>query len=170
MTSKDKNGFCIPYTVRDTAEKGRGVFANSLILKGTILWRHVRGQYAVYDEHTLTKYLAKLSHSDAVYELTHMFGVPEFPGFVIKVFDDGALLNHSQQPNVEMNRAKGDKKLPCNNMRDVQDALLDERFSLVAKQDLAAGEELTMDYNIGIEDPPYYDLLYEQYDISEPWL
>ena len=69
-----------------------------------------------------------------------------------------------------MNRAKGDKKLPCSNMRDVQDALLDERFSLVANQDLTAGEELTMDYNIGIEDPPYFDLLYEQYNISEPWL
>jgi hypothetical protein len=30
--------------------------------------------------------------------------------------------------------------------------------------------EITMDYNIGIEDPPYFDALYEHYDISEPWL
>lgn len=32
------------------------------------------------------------------------------------------------------------------------------------------GDELTMDYNIGIEEPPYYEVLCEQYDISEPWL
>ena len=37
-------------------------------------------------------------------------------------------------------------------------------------RDLKDGDELTMDYNIGIEDPPYYEVLCEQYEISEPWL
>ena len=54
-------------------------------------------------------------------------------------------------------------------MRGVEDALLDEWFSLIAKQDLEPGDKLTMNYNIGIEDPPYFDALYEHYDISEPW-
>ena len=174
MTSKDKSGFCIPYTVRDTADKGRGVFADSPVRKGTILWRHIRGQYAVHDEHSLTEYLAKLSRSDVVYELTHMFGLPEFPGFIIRVFDDGVLINHSQQANVAMNNTNEGNEMPFNtseqDVRGAEDALLDERFSLIAKQDLEAGDELTIDYNIGIEDPPYFDALYEHYDISEPWL
>ena len=49
-------------------------------------------------------------------------------------------------------------------------ALLKNRFALIASQDLKEGDELTMNYNIGIEDPPYYEVLCEQYDVSEPWL
>ena len=85
MASNDKNGFCVPYTVRDTPDKGRGVFADAPIRKGTILWRFVRGQYAVYDERSLKEFLAKLSRSDVIYELDHMFGAPEFPGYIIRV-------------------------------------------------------------------------------------
>jgi hypothetical protein len=174
MTSKNKSGFCIPYTVHDTADKGRGVFADSSIRKGSILWRHIRGQYAVYDEHSLTQYLAKQTRSDVIYELTHMFGLPEFPGFIIRVFDDGVLLNHSLQANVEMNNTNEVRKVSFNtapkDVQGVEDALLDARFSLIAKQDLQPDDELTMDYNIGIEDPPYFDALYEHYDILEPWL
>ncbi len=43
MTSNDNTGFCVPYTVRTTPDKGRGVFADAPIREGTILWRHVRG-------------------------------------------------------------------------------------------------------------------------------
>lgn len=28
-----------------------------------------------------------------------MFGLPEFPSYVIRVFDDGALIDHSRQPD-----------------------------------------------------------------------
>jgi hypothetical protein len=28
---------------------------------------------------------------------------------------------------------------------------------------------LTHDYNVGVEDPPYYDALCEQYEVSEAW-
>ena len=174
MTSKNNTGFCIPYTVRDTADKGRGVFADSPVCKGTILWRHIRGQYAVYDEQSLTEHLTKLSRSDVVYELTHMFGLPEFPGFIIRIFDDGVLINHSQQANVAMNNTNGVNEMPFNtatqDVQCVEDALLDGRFSLIATRDLKPGDELTMDYNTGIEDPPYYDVLCKQYDVSEPWL
>jgi len=174
MASTDNSGFCIPYTVRDTIDKGRGVFADTPVRKGGIIWRHVRGQYAVYDEHSLKRLLATLSHSDVVYELTHMFGLPEFPGFIIRVFDAGVLINHSHQPNVAINNTNGNNEMPFNtsakNVREVEDALMNERFSLVAARDLKPGEELTMDYNIGIEEPPYFDALYEQYEILEPWL
>ena len=174
MASNDKNGFCVPYTVCDTPDKGRGVFAEAPIPKGTILWRFVRGQYAVYDEHSLKKFLATLSRSEVVYELDHMFGSPEFPGYIIRVFDDGVLINHSRQPNVVVNSDSGGDEIPYNtsvkDVQDVEDALLNDRFALIAAQDLKAGDELTHDYNVGVEDPPYYDALREQYNMSDPWM
>jgi SET domain-containing protein len=174
MTGNGNSGFCVPYTVRDTPDKGRGVFAEAPIRKGTILWRHVRGQYTVYDERSLNELFATLSRTEVVYELEHMFGMPEFPGYVIKVFDDGELINHSRQPNVAMSSGAGKSEIPYNaspqNSQDVEDSLLNDRFTLIASQDLNVGDELTMDYNIGIEEPPYYDVLCEQYEISEPWL
>jgi SET domain-containing protein len=154
--------------------RGGGVFADAAIRKGTILWRHVRGQYAVYDECSLMELFNTMSRAEVVYQLEHMFGVPEFPGYVIRVFDDGVLINHSRQPNVAMNSGSGKNEIPYDtspqNSQDVEDGLLNKRFTLFASKDLKAGDELTMDYNIGIEEPPYYEALYEEYDISEPWL
>jgi hypothetical protein len=174
MTSNDETGFCVPYTVRDTPDKGRGVFADAQIRKGTILWRFVRGQYAVYDEPSLKEFLAKLSRTDVVYELEHMFGTPEFPGYIIRVFDDGALINHSRQPTVAVNNGSGEIEMPYNtspqDVQDVQDALLNDRFALISVQDLESGDELTHDYNSDVDDPPYYDALCEKYDVSWPWL
>jgi len=134
----------------------------------------VRGQYAVYDERALEERVANLSHSEAAYELEHMFGLPEFPGYVIRVFDDGVLINHSRQPTVAMNRGSGDAEVPYDtspqDARGVEEALLSDRFALIAARDLEAGDELTQDYNVGIEDPPYYDALCERYGVSWPWL
>jgi SET domain-containing protein len=175
MASNENTGFCVPYTVRVTPDKGQGVFADAPIRKGTILWRFVRGQYAVYDERSFKELLATLSRSDVIYELEHMFGTPEFPSYVIRVFDDGALINHSRQPNVSVNSEFGDDEIPFNSsaqgVEEVADALLNDRFALIAIKDLAIGDELTHDYDIGIEDPPpYFDALCEQYDLSWPWM
>jgi hypothetical protein len=174
MASNDNTGFCVPYTVRITPDKSRGVFADEPIRKGTILWRFVRGQYAVYDERSLKEFLAKLSRRAVVCELTHMFGTPEFPGYIIRVFDDGVLINHSRQPTVVVNSASGDDEIPYNSsvqdLQDLEDALLNDRFAMIASRDLKVGDELTHDYNIGVEDPSYYDALCEQYNVSEPWL
>jgi len=146
MASNENSGFCIPYTVRDTVDKGLGVFANAPIRKGTILWRHICGQYAVYDERSLKAFLEQLSHKDVVYELTHMFGLPELPGYVIRIFDDDVLINHSHQPNIAMNNVTGDKEITYNpstqNIQDVEDALLNDRFALIAIQDINVGGEL----------------------------
>ena len=174
MVSNNNTGFCVPYTVRDTRDKGRGVFADAPIREGSILWRHVRGQYAVYDERSLKEALANLSRSDVVYELEHVFGIAEFPGYIIRVFDDGVLINHSRQPNMAMNNGSEDNEIPYStspqDVQDVEDALLNDRFALIATRDLKVGDELTLDYDIGAEDPPYYDALCEQYEVSWSWL
>jgi hypothetical protein len=52
----------------------------------------------------------------------------------------------------------------------VEDALLNDRFALIAIQDLKIGDELTMDYTKWLADPLYYGALCEQYDVSEPYL
>ena len=174
MASNDSTGFCVPYTVRVTPDKGRGVFADAPVRKGTILWRHVRGLYAVHDEHSFKDLLARLSRSEVVYRLTHMFGISEFPGYLIQVFDDGELINHSRQPTAVMNNGSGDDAIPYDaspkGVKDVSDALLSDRFALIATRDLKVDDELTHDYTIGIEDPSYYDALCEQYDVSWTWL
>jgi SET domain-containing protein len=174
MASNGNTGFCVPYTVRVMPDKGRGVFADAPIRKGTILWRYVRGQYAVYDERSLKELLAKLSRSEVVYELEHMFGIPEFPGYIIRVLDDGVLINHSRQPTVAVNNGSEDNEISYNtspqDVQDVADALLNDRFALIVIQDVKVGDELTHDYTIGVEDPSYYDALCEQYGVSWPWL
>ncbi|MBW2390029.1 MAG: SET domain-containing protein, partial [Deltaproteobacteria bacterium] len=152
MTSNASSGFCVAYIIRGTPDKGRGVFADAPIRKGTIVWRFVRGQYAVYDERSLKEFLATLSHTGAVYELEHMFGAPEFPGYVIRVIDDGVLINHSSEPAVAVNNGPGEDEVPYNTsprgVEDVADALLNDRFALIAIRDLKACDELTHDYSI----------------------
>ena len=174
MASNDNTGFCVPYTVRPTPDKGLGVFANAPIPKGTILWRHVPGQYAVYDEQSLRKFLTQLPHSEVVYELTHMFGITEFPDYVIRIFDEGVLINHSDRPTTKMNNGSGKNEIPYNtspkNIQEVKKALLNDRFALIATKNLKTGDELTIDYNKSVDDPPYYNDLYKQYGVSEPYL
>ena len=67
MATKDNAGFCIPYTIRVTPDKGRGVFADAVIRKGTILWRHVPGHDAEYYDRSFKELLSTLSQSEAVY-------------------------------------------------------------------------------------------------------
>ena len=170
MSGNHQAGFCIPYTIRETPDKGRGVFSGAAVRQGAILWRHTAGQYVVYDESSFTESLRKLSPNEAVYELTHIFCLPEFPGYMIRVLDDGVLINHSEQPNVLLNNLTREFEPLCvSSAQEVEEALLGDRFALIAAQELEVGEELTHDYN-DVEDPPYYDSLCEQYGVSWEWL
>ena len=174
MASPDDGGFFVSYTVRETPDTGRGVFAAAPIAGGTVLWRHGLGHYAAYAERSFMEYIAKMSPSEVAYELEHVFGLPEFPDYLIRVFDDGVLMNHSSEPTVLMNSASGAREIPYNSSpesaREVEESLLSDRFALVAARDVAMGEELTHDYNVGVEDPSYYDALCEQYNVSWSWL
>ncbi len=162
---------CIPYTVRETPDKGRGVFADVAIPRGSTVWRHVAGQYAVYDERSLKALLPNLPDSEAVYVLTHILCMPEFPEYMIRVFDDGELINHSDQPTMLTHTRPGyDEVSTATSTKDVSTALLGNHFTLVAARDIEKGEELTLDYNEDPEEPQYYDTLCEQYDVTWDWL
>jgi SET domain-containing protein len=171
MTASQSTGLCYPYTIRVVPDKGRGVFTAAAITKGAIVWRYVRGRYEVHDEESFRQLLAKVSHRDAVYELEHVHSVLEFPGYIIRVLDDGALINHSSQPTVMTNDDMGDYRAPyVTSMRDVAEALVDDRFALIATRDIDVGEELANDYNLDVDDPPFYDALCEEYGVTWEWL
>jgi len=169
-----ENGFRIQYSVEKTEDKGLGVFAREEIKKGSIVWRHVPGLYIVYDERSFKVLIAKMSRTDVVYQLEHVFGLKDFPGCLIRVIDDGELINHSSDSNlVTNNSAPATTSFDVNSRRylhKVTEALLDDRHSLVATRDIEIGEEFTNDYSVEDDCPPYYDVLYEQYGVCEDFL
>ena len=174
MAVDRKSGFCFPCEVRETQEMGLGVFASGAIRKGSIVWRHVPGQYAVYDEQAFRARLENMGHDEAVYELTHVFGLMEFPGCLIRVFDAGALINHSGHANLATNHAAviatSLDETSAHYLQDVTEALLDDRYGLAATRDIKTGEEFTNDYATDVDDPPYYDALCDQYGVREDFL
>lgn len=171
MSSSVTHGLCVPYVVRATPNKGRGLFAVAEITEGKTVWRHVAGQYAVYDERSLKALLSDMSDSDAVYVLEHIHCMPEFPEHMIRVFDDGELINHSDQPTLRTHtRAGYDEGSGATSTEDVSSILLGDHFTLVAVRDIEEGEELTLDYNADPENPRYYDALCEQYGVKWDWL
>jgi hypothetical protein len=169
-----ESGFCYLYSVKKTDNKGLGVFSREAIKKGSIVWRHIPGLYIVYDEHSFRAMIEKMSHAEVVYELTHCFGLADFPGCMIRVLDDGVLINHSSNANlVTNNSALANASLNVNS-RDYLDkvtkALLDDRYALVATRDIEIGEEYTNNYSADCAEPPYFDILYEQYGVCEDYL
>ncbi|MEM8564450.1 MAG: SET domain-containing protein, partial [Pseudomonadota bacterium] len=154
-----------------SAGKGLGVFAEKDVGKGTTIWRHVSGQYKVLDKGLLEALLAELSHKDAVYLLTHITSIEEFPGYMVEYFDEGALINHSDRPNVKgKSSAPNDYKLTAHSISDIVEALQSRHFDLVAAYDIAAEEELSMDYNDEPDDPAYYDEACRRYGVTWDWL
>ena len=172
MTDK-KNGFCFPYVVRKTTDKGLGVFAAETIARGSIVWRHVPGQYIVYDEQTFKAAIEKMVHADVIYELTHVFGLKDMPGCLIRVFDDGVLINHSSDANLATNNTAAlGTSLDVTSIHYIQNvtkALLDDRYALIATRDIEIGEEFSNDYVADAVDPPFYHSLYEHYGVSEDY-
>ncbi len=174
MVTDKKNGFCFPYVVKKTTDKGLGVFAGETIKQGSIVWRHVSGQYIVYDEQTFKAAIEKMAHAEVVYELTHVFGLKELPGCLIRIYDDGVLINHSSNANLATNNTAAiGTSLDMTSIHYIQNvtkALLDVRYALVATRDIEIGEEFTNDYAAEVVDPPFYDILCEHYGVSEGYL
>ena len=169
-----ENGFCFRYGVEKTEHKGLGVFAREAIGKGSIVWRYVPGLYVVYDEASFRARIARMTQAEIAYELTHVHGVADFPGCLIRVLDDGVLINHSGRPTLVTNNATpattsldGGSQ---HTLDDVAASLLDDRYALVATRDIESGEEFTNDYFAEAAEPPYYDQLYEQFGPQEDLL
>jgi hypothetical protein len=169
-----ETGFRCQYSVEKSEDKGLGVFAREPIKKGSIVWRHVSGLYVVYDERSFKAKIEKMSSADVIYELTHVFGLADFPDCLIRILDDGVLINHSSDANLIMNiSAPASISLDVNSrtyLHGVTMALLDDRYALMATRDIERGEEFTTDYSADLADPTFYDVLYEQYGVCEDYL
>ena len=101
-----------------------------------------------------------MPHSEAVYVLTHIFCMAEFPGNMIRVFDDGGLINHSDKPTLLTNTSSGYDEAPsAASVQEVATTIMGGHFTLLAARAIEAGEELTLDYNTDPEDPLYYSTL-----------
>ena len=174
MATDKKNGFCFRYETRKTTDKGLGVFACETIKQGSIVWRHVPGQYTVYDEPLFKAAIENMTHDEVVYELTHVFGLGELPGCLIRVYDEGVLINHSSNANLATNNtATIERSLDAESdhyIQNVTKVLLADRYALVATRDIETGEEFTNDYAVDGEEPPFYDILHEQYEVDESYL
>lgn len=171
----DKNGgFCVAYQVKDAGDKGRGVFAGEAIPRGTVVWRHVPGQYTVYDEQAFMTAIEGMSRDEVVYELTHAFGLGDLPGCLIRIFDEGALINHADEANLATNLgaalAPSLDPSSARYLQDAIDALLGDRYALIATRDIKAGEEFTNDYSAEVDDPPFFEDLCERYGVTEDYL
>lgn len=151
-----------------------GVFADEAIKKGSIVWRHVPGQYAVYDERAFKAHISDMSHAETVYELTHAFGLPDFPNCVIRVLDAGVLFNHSSNYNLTTNNTPENKRSLDDTspqyIERVKQALLSDRYAMIAVRDIQAGEEFTNNYALEIVDPPFFEEIYDLYDIDDSYI
>ena len=167
-------GFCFAVAKRNTPDKGWGVFAVEPIKKGNVVWRFVPGFYDVFDEAGFLKLIDGMSEDEVVYELTHMFAFEDFPTCIIRVRDDGALINHASEANLATNFACPLEADVDDNVSDYPErvalALQQDRFALVATRDIASGEELTNNYNDDIFDPDFFMRVYAQYEIDEGYL
>ena len=170
----NNTGFLVQITVRQSEGKGLGVFAGEPVRKGSIVWRHKPGVFAVYDERTFDEKIQTMSFADIVFELTHVHAFGEFPGCLIRALDDGILINHSSDPNLATNKSSvADTSMNVESpdyLQNVARALRDDRYSLVAIRDIEAGEELVNDYNDDDDGPAFYDTLCEQYGVTEDFL
>lgn len=109
--------------IRSSSLHGAGVYTTSPIAEGTRIL-----------EYTGPRLRAK--QTEGMYsesEVTYLFGMDD-GNTVIDGFGMAAFVNHSCHPNCETDQ-------------------IDDRIWIIALQDIAAGEELTYDYNIYDAEP-----------------
>jgi SET domain-containing protein len=97
------------------------------------------------------------------------------PDCLIRVHDEGVLMNHSSNANLATNNTTTiSRSLDAESnsyIHNVTKARLDDRYAIVATRDIEMGEEFTIDYYAAeVEEPPFYEILYEQYGVDESYL
>lgn len=113
----------VPTRLAQSPIHGFGVFATEPITKGTPVWRFAPGLDMEFEAGIVDTLPA---HVRAFF--SHYGYLDRNVGHIILCFDDARFVNHSDSPNV------------------ATDYALDAYGVDVALRDIAAGEELTMDY------------------------
>ena len=118
----------VPTRLGPSAIHGFGVFAAEPIAKGTPVWRFAKGLDMEFSPDIVPTLPAHVQQF-----FTHYGYLDRNMQRIILCFDDARFVNHSDMPNVATDYAQDSYGLD------------------IALRDIAAGEELTMDY-VGFED------------------
>ena len=102
-----------------SAIEGVGLFAAEPIAKGTVVWRFEPGIDLVVPEDRV----AALPEAASAFFKRYAFPCPFFPGGLLLGFDNTRFVNHSGRPNLDNSGPE-----------------------TIALRDIAAGEELTTNY------------------------
>ena len=113
----------VPTRLAPSTVHGLGVFAVAPIAQGTAVWRFARGLDMEFSPDIVPTLPAHVQQF-----FSHYGYVDRNLGRIILCFDDARFVNHSDTPNVGTDYAQDPHGLD------------------VALRDIAAGEELTMDY------------------------
>ena len=113
----------VPTRIGPSTIHGTGVFAHAPIAKGTAVWRFAKGLDMEFNPDILPTLPAHVQQFFSQYGY-----VDRNLKRIILCFDDARFVNHSDSPNVATDYAQDPYGLD------------------VALRDIAAGEELTMDY------------------------
>jgi SET domain-containing protein len=113
----------VPTRLAQSAIHGLGVFAVAPIVSGTPVWRFVKGLDMEFEPAIIGTLPA---HVQAFF--SHYGYLDRNMRRIVLCFDDARFVNHSDEPNVATDYAQDPYGLD------------------VALRDIAAGEELTMDY------------------------
>ena len=174
MEKQTRSGFRFRYEVRNSPGKGLGVFALETIPKGQMVWQFTPGQFRVYDERAFRSLIEPMPNDEAVYTFTHTFGFKDLPECVIQVSDDGALINHAAEGNLETGfdipmQMKPDISSPAY-LEQVGQALYENRFAMFSSRAIAAGEEFTNNYSEDLTEPEFFNRLYAEHGVVEDYL
>ena len=140
------SGLVIPFEIRQTAEKGRGVFAASRIPKGSLIWHPVQHAY-FQDETSFRRFLSSLTWELAcdIIQWAYVEETWEDEYTVAVELDVGSFINHA--PSGEANAGY----------------MANSEF-VVASRDIEAGEEILQDYTTFDNDEddrvPWFDEIF----------
>lgn len=160
----------VPYEVRDSVGRGKGLFATNDIATGTLVWDFHKANISVYSEaeaKTVCEALASEQTLDSATQLvTYAYWSLHNPDgradglFLVDVTkDDGRFFNHSFDPNVALGGVLDQKSQETHDM-----------LSSYALRDIKAGEEIIDDYNTYATDPEWYDELARKCGIDDSYL
>lgn len=45
-----------------------------------------------------------------------------------------------------------------------------DRYAMIATRDIQAGEEFTNNYTLEVGDPPFFEAIYDQYEIDDSYM
>lgn len=162
IDAKD-NGFKIPFKVRQSPGKGRGIFCTEFVPKGVCVCQDRSGRF--YTEKQWREFLSLLPH-DLAKDCVDWAYCEEHKGVKAVHLDlcEAALTNHGKPQHSRWAKLRCFSK--SGERANLKEKLIDDKWCYVAARDLEAGEELLCDYEDfhDYDDPlPWFDSIWDDF-------